>query len=301
MHGRLSAPARGITPEGGLAADQVVGPAGRTRVPVKVPLGSPVSCSGDGGPAAAMVCLVNGGFDLHDELAQGVRDAAGAWRFIRLFAALYASPIVAGDGRNDSELRAAESRLGFRLPASLREAYALVGRRNDLTRSQDRLLAPNEVGVDGTGQVLVFRVENQNVAQWGVPLSAVTEPDPPVVFRVESASKAERDWQPFLDRVSLACVEMVLSEWMFSGEVFADSRELDDEAVALLEKGFRRLPMPDYPFWAGPDGRPMRWFDGLGAVLREDGGAWLWVGAATAGGIAGVRRALPGEWLMDEG
>jgi hypothetical protein len=136
---------------------------------------------------------------------------------------------------------------------------------------------------------------------WDVPLSAVTEPDPPVVFRVDSAREAERDWQPFLDRVSVACVEMVLSEWMFSGEMFADNRELDDEGIALLEKQFRRLPMPDYPFWAGPGGRPMRCFDGLGAVLRADGGTWLWVRAATADGIAGVRRALPGEWLMDEG
>ncbi|MFE9959276.1 hypothetical protein [Micromonospora sp. NPDC005299] len=244
---------------------------------------------------------MSGGFDLHDELARGVRDASGAWRFIRLFAARYASPIVAGDGRDEGELRAAEARLGFPLPASVHEAYALVGRRYDLTRSQDRLLAPNEVGVDDTGEVLVFRVENQNVAQWGVPLSAVTEPDPPVVFRLDSARETERAWQPFLDRVSLACVEMVLSEWMFSAEMFADNRELDDEAIASLEKRFRRLPMPDYPFWAGPGGRPMRWFDGLGAVLRADGGAWLWVRAATADGLTAVRRALPGEWLMDQG
>lgn len=207
---------------------------------------------------------------------------------------------MAGDGRDDSELRAAEALLGFPLPASLREAYALVGKRNDLTRSQDRLLTPSQVSVDDTGRVLVFRVENQNVAQWGVPLWAVTESDPSVVFRVESARESERAWQPFLDRVSLACVEMVLSEWMFSGELFADNRELDDEAIGLLEKSFRRLPMPDYPFWAGPGGRPMRWFEGLGAVLREDGGTWLWVRAATADGIAAVRRAVPGEWLMDQ-
>ncbi|MBF9132667.1 SMI1/KNR4 family protein [Plantactinospora sp. S1510] len=241
------------------------------------------------------------GFDLHAELAAGVRDAAGAWRFVRLFAASYASPVLAGDGCDDEELRAAEARLGFPLPASLREAYALIGRRFDLTGAQDRLLAPDEVTVDDTGQVLVFRVENQHVAQWGIPLSAVTEPDPPVVFRLESVTRAERAWQPFLDRVSLACVEMALSEWMLSGGVYGDNRELDDDAIALLEEQFRRLPMPDYPLWAAPGGRPMRWFDGLGAILREDAGQWLWVRAASADRIAAVRRALPGEWLMDEG
>lgn len=243
---------------------------------------------------------MNGGFDLHAELAAGVRDAAGAWRFLRLFAARYVSPILAGDGCSDEELHAAETRLGFRLPGSLREAYALIGKRFDLTRVQDRLLAPHQASVDDTGQVLVFRLENQNVAQWGIPLSAVTEPDPPVVFRLDSAGQAERAWQPYLERVSLACVEMVLSEWMLSGEMFVDNRELDDEAIALLEKQFRRLPMPDYPFWAGSGGPPVRWFEGLGAVLREDARTWLWVRAASADGIAAVRRALPGEWLMDE-
>jgi hypothetical protein len=45
----------------------------------------------------------------------------------------------------------------------------------------------------------------------------------------------------------------------------------------------------------------MRWFSGLGAVLRDDAGQWLWVRAASSEGIAAVRRALPGVWLMDEG
>lgn len=40
----------------------------------------------------------------------------------------------------------------------------------------------------------------------------MTEPDPPVVFRLGSARHAERTWQPFLERVSLACLEMVLAD-----------------------------------------------------------------------------------------
>jgi hypothetical protein len=240
-----------------------------------------------------MVALVTDKFDLHDELAIGVRDAAGSWRFLRRFAARYATAIAPGDGRDEEELRAAETRLGFPLPASLRAVYELIGKRHDLTRSQDRLLGPDQVHVDDTGQVLVFRVENQDVAQWGVPLSAVAEPDPPVVFRLR---QAERMWQPFLERVSLASVEMVLSEWLLSGDTFTNDRELDDDAVAVLEKQFRRLPMPDYPCWAGPD-RPTRWFDGFGTVLREDAETWLWVRAASADGVAAVRHALPGVWL----
>ncbi|MBG0568609.1 hypothetical protein [Actinoplanes aureus] len=239
-------------------------------------------------------------FDLHAELASGLRDAPSAWHFVRLFAARYAAPIVEGDGSGEDELLAAEARLGFALPRSLREAYALIGRRDDLTRCQDRLLTPDQIHIDDAGQVLVFRWECQHVTEWGIPLSAVSEPDPPVVFRLNLSRPAGPIWRPFLDRVSLARVEMVLSEWMLSGERFADNRELDDEAVVLLEKRFRRLPMPDYPLWAEPDGGPMRWFEGLGAMLREDSGIWLWARAGSADSIAAVRCALPGEWLEDQ-
>ncbi|MFD0521093.1 SMI1/KNR4 family protein [Paractinoplanes durhamensis] len=237
---------------------------------------------------------MNDGFDLYSELVEGVRDAAAARRFIRRFAARYASPVVAGDGCDQEELRAAEDRLGFPLPVALREVYALIGRRLDLTRSQDLLLAPHRVSVEEAARVLVFRWECQHVAEWGIPLSAVTESDPPVVSRHDG----EQVWHPFLDRVSLACVEMVLSEWLATGDAFGANLHLDDETVALLESQFRRLPLPDYPRWA--DMPPVRWFEGLGAVLREDAGTWLWVRAPSADAITAVQRALPGDWSTDE-
>lgn len=236
-------------------------------------------------------------FDLPNELAGGVRDAGGAWRFLQAFAAAYARPLVAADGCSDEELRAAEVRLGVPLPGALRELYRLIGARDDLTRVQDVLLTPAELYVDESGEVLVFRVENQNVAQWGITLRLIGEPDPPVMFRVDSGPMEERAWRPFLDRVSLAAVEMVLSEWMLSDDGFYDNRELDEEAIDALENQFSRLPMPDYPLWAAPDGPPMRWFRGEDSVLSDHAGTWLWVRAASSGGLAAVRRALPGDWL----
>ncbi|GAA2571826.1 hypothetical protein GCM10010435_52860 [Winogradskya consettensis] len=230
---------------------------------------------------------------MHAALELAVRDAAGAWRFVEMFAERYATPLLEKDGYGDAELRSAEAALGFGFPEALLTAYRRIGRRFDLTRSQDVLLSPDRVYLDYSGEVLVFRVENQNVVQWGIPLSAIAEPDPPVLLRLESG------WRPYLDRVSLACVEMVLSEWMLAGDDGpVDNRELDDEAVVTLEQRFRRLPMPDYVLWADPDGKPMRWFSGLGAILREDAGHWLWVRADNAEAVTAVRRALPGDWLM---
>ncbi|MFC7479923.1 hypothetical protein ACFQX7_07580 [Luedemannella flava] len=45
---------------------------------------------------------------------------------------------------------------------------------------------------------------------------------------------------------------------------------LDDEAVALMEKRFRRLPLPDYPFWAGHGGGRRR----AGGVCRPARVGW---------------------------
>jgi hypothetical protein len=213
--------------------------------------------------------------------------------FVRRFVARHAEPLAPGDGCDEAELRAAEARLGLPLPEALRTAYGLLGRRPDLTRVQDRLLRPDQLEVDDG--VLVYRVENQHVTRWGIPLEAVTAPDPPVVYRVGEA------WVPFVPRVSDAVVEMVLSEWLFAGDEFVDNRDLDETAVAVLEQRFERLPVPDHPFWAAPGGGPVRFFEGSGVVLREDAGVWLWVRAESAAALAAVRRILPGEWLMDAG
>ena len=234
--------------------------------------------------------LVEAQFDLPAELGQGVRDAVSAWRFIRLFAAGYASPIVPGQGYDDVELGQAEARLGVTLPASVRAAYALLGRRPDLTRCQDVLLTPHQLEFDETGRVLVFRLENQGCTQWGIPLSALGEADPPVVFRGVTA------WHPFLERFSLACVEMVLSEWVVGGAPYGINCQPRDETFVLLEQRLRRLPLPDYPAWWWSAGGPVRWFETSGAVLLEHPGTWLWVRAPSPEGIAAMRQALPDEW-----
>jgi len=239
-------------------------------------------------------------FDLHVELADAVLDSAGAWRFIQGFTATYSRPVGVGDGCEAGELEEAETRLELALPAALREGYVLLGRRDDLTRVQDELMAPAELRLDDTGTVLLFRVENQSVVQWGVPLDTLDRADPPVVYRSHVGPREQNTWRPFLDRVSLAFVEMVLSEWMLAGGPGdTDNRELDPATVRELEARFDRLPMPDYPLWAEPDGDPERWYaaGGGAAILRVDAGEWLWVRAVSTEALDEVRAALPGDWI----
>lgn len=74
------------------------------------------------------------------------------------FAADWRAPLRAEDGYDAEALDAAERRLGVRLPTALREAYALFGRRDDLSRNQDRSQGPDARGTRrraraGTGRL----------------------------------------------------------------------------------------------------------------------------------------------------
>ncbi len=148
------------------------------------------------------------GFDAGEALGGGLGDRRQAWDFIRRFAAEWTTPLGPGDGVSRDAWRAAEHHVGVELPAALREAYLLFGRRPDLTSRQDRLIPPHRLGLDEPGSAVVFRVENQGCAEWGVAVADLASADPPVCIRDRDGG----DWEPFLDRVSVACAEMVLSE-----------------------------------------------------------------------------------------
>ena len=225
--------------------------------------------------------------DGHEDLAEVIASFATDWLM----------PLTPGDGCAEEELVAAEARLGLRLPAALRTTYRLVGLREALVRTQDYLLEPSRLHLVDANRMLVFRIENQNVTQWAVPVDALDLDDPPVLFRLDELSTGDGGWARFMDRLSLACFEMVLSECLFSGaNDLCDNRELDEAAVDELERGFGRLALPDYPLWAARDGSPVRWFGSGEVILREDGRQWLWARAKTPEALQRLRQALPGEW-----
>lgn len=181
-------------------------------------------------------------FDAARALGNGVPDRERAWEFLRGFAAGWQAPLVDGCGLSAGEVERAEARLGLRFPAALREFYVLLGARKDLTDNQDPLLPPGEVFVhDGFGGVLVFRAENQGCAYWGVRLEDLGLADPPVFVQSRDG------WLLFMDRLSLAAVELVLSESLFAPGRFYNACELPEDLIEPLPRRFARLPLPDYP------------------------------------------------------
>ena len=123
-------------------------------------------------------------FDAARALGAGLGDRRRAWEFIGRFAAEWASPLEPGDGFSEDVLWAARQRLGVQLPVALGEAYLLLGRRCDLTAVQDPLVPPERLRVDHPGSIMVFRVENQHCAEWGVAAAEDwKQADPPVYVR----------------------------------------------------------------------------------------------------------------------
>ena len=235
-------------------------------------------------------------FDVARSIQRVTRDRYSAWQFIQGFTETWQALLLSGDGNDEEQIAFAELRLGVRLPAALREAYELLGRRTDLTSNQDRLLQPEALRLDPSGEVLVFRLENQNNARWGIRLKESTQDDPPVLF--ENLAGRGGGWRPWLPTTSLAIVEIILSETMFGrGVEVTDNAPLDADSAALVERSYRHMDFPEYPAWTDPDGLGVRWFYGSKAVLREDSREWLWVLALRPADLAEVKAALPLDWL----
>ncbi|MFJ9344751.1 SMI1/KNR4 family protein [Streptomyces sp. NPDC101733] len=239
-------------------------------------------------------------FDVARALTAGYSSRVGAWDFVSEFAASWASPLTLADGFSSAEVQQAEERLGLPLPVALQEAYGLFGRRSDLVARQDPLLEPHELLLDPSGQLLVFRSENQGGAGWGVRLTDLSHEDPPVALF--SDHLPELTTCSFMDRLSLACVEMVLSEAVMARSGGPEGRtcQASSEVVALVEAEFAPVPLPPHPAWFEPMGPPVRWFSSPGLVLRlEPGlaGSDLTVIGRTETDLQHALDQIPGEWL----
>lgn len=263
------------------------------RVPVV--LANDLAESGRSWPACTVHRMVDA-FDVAQALRGGIPDRAGAWAFVRDFAAAWAEPLADGAGTRAEELERAEEMLGLALPTALREAYSLLGTRHDLTGNQDPLLRPSELFVhDEFGGVLVFRSENQGCAFWGVRLRDLGQDDPPVFVQSRDG------WVRYLERVSLACVELVLSETLLGSEGrLYNACELPASLIRELPSRFAPVEFPEYPMWTGKEESPVCWFSAPGKLLRLDGlsdHSWLHVRGSTFADLESLCATLPGHWV----
>lgn len=201
-------------------------------------------------------------------------DRAAVWRVAELLAADWSGrPLTPADGYTDADLDAVASDIGHPLPAALREALKLFGRRNDLTRNQDPLSTPEELGVyEGA---LIFRNENQGVCVWGVRIEDLDQDDPPTCFRPDLADKSEEEWIPWTDKLSLALAEALMSETVMAQvEGLSDAWEPGDETPE--DTGLTALPRIQPPWYQ------TSWYVGDDILAHVADGAWISVRARTS-------------------
>ncbi|MEU3493579.1 SMI1/KNR4 family protein [Kitasatospora cineracea] len=220
--------------------------------------------------------------DLPRDLPAALTDRTAAWRLIARVAAFWDAPLRPQDGCPEAELDAAEARLGLRLPAALREAYRLFGNRPDLTGNQDTLLTPDRLYVDL--DCLVYRVENQSCAYWGVPLAALGQDDPPTV--VWSDTDAPRT-EPWTARFSTECLAVVLTEPLFDEDAYVDAGEVDPASLT----GWTELPRLYEP------GIDTRFFARPDALLAVQGDSWLALRATSEEALDALCEQIEVSWL----
>ncbi|RAJ44144.1 hypothetical protein K353_01613 [Kitasatospora sp. SolWspMP-SS2h] len=234
--------------------------------------------------------------DLARDLPAALADRTAAWRLIAEIAAFWGAPLRPGAGTGagidagtgaaiDAELDAAETRLGLRLPAALREAHRLIGDRPDLTGNHDTLLPPAELYVDRG--CLVHRVENQSCAYWGIPLAALGQDDPPTVGWPDAAPSVPLEITPWTARFSTECLAVVLTEPLLDEAAYVDAGEVDPAGLAdWTELPRLHEPGVDTRFFARPEG-----------LLVVQGGSWLAMRAVSQEALDALCEKLPVSWL----
>src|SRR5207248_9906346 len=113
----------------------------------------------------------------------------------------------------------------------------------------------------------------QACAEGGVAAAGVASAGRPVCVR----GRWRGGWEPFLERVSVACVEMVLSEVLLGAGKLGNACPLPGELITVVESVYEQMALPGYRLWTG-DGIPVRWFSAPGRLLRMDGrGPYCWL------------------------
>jgi len=110
-------------------------------------------------------------------------------------------------------------------------------------------------------------------------------------------------WEPFLNRASTACVEMVLTEVLLAPGKPGNMCELPAELTTMVESAYEHMALPEYPLWAEPS-ITVRWFSAPGKLLRMDGRGpycWLSVRGRTLADLESICATIPGPWCLAEG
>jgi hypothetical protein len=187
----------------------------------------------------------------------------------------------------------------------LRSFYRSWGRRDDLTRSRERLTLPDERLI--FPDAVVICIENQGTIFWSILRESFAAPDPPVYFgdviwSDDNDTPSVGPWRLSHERVSDFLDALVLAHTFAKGASHGayaepytyENRNLQHE-VAISGKYTEKV-IRSVPWGITPDAMERRWpvFVGDGVIIDCSWG--LWVAANNAGKIDEVADLLQISW-----
>jgi hypothetical protein len=145
---------------------------------------------------------------------------------------------------NEQSIILAESRLGIRLPESVREWYSEIDGRNVLSEysNEDLALAPSEFArVEVCGKELVkFLVENQGVCWWGFELNG--SDDPPVQVNLDPPPDNLFQYAAAFSEFTYVRI-FDFDRWWYEDRFLLETREpLQQSTIRWLESRFASEP-----------------------------------------------------------
>lgn len=205
-----------------------------------------------------------------DALLRNVPQSRGErWNTLKIFFNGWFGPLGPADGYDEQSILAAANRLKLAFPPSLREWYALAGRRADVWSHQDHFLSPEELRIED--ERLVIYVENQSVVSWAIPLEDMTHDDPPVFV---SDPQDSEDWIEESPAVSMfALSQMLLNVKFAESTLYSANGEATRGSMIAIRRNYERLGLPDLNWPPGPT----RIYGGQDLVIETNGESWIWV------------------------
>jgi hypothetical protein len=114
----------------------------------------------------------------------------------RRFKEILGKPLIPADGLGEGKVAKAVRKRRIVIPRALADYYVTAG-KHEVNTAHNRLL-PIEV-LEWRGDRLVFMVENQQVAFWGIHQAALNESNP-VVWQATNVEREHLEWyeEPYL-------------------------------------------------------------------------------------------------------
>jgi hypothetical protein len=188
--------------------------------------------------------------------------------------------LKSGDGYSELELAEAEKRLGSPIPSTLREAYALFGKRSELIGVVDPLNNPEELYIERPGNLgnphtmafLIYQNESYGVWNCGVRMSDVSLKDPPTVF-LNTCEDAicMAEGVLWFDKMSTSIIEIVLSQLIVGrddDDPLYRSSLVQAEQCSTPNRAFTKLNFPTYPIGRPPCHPIVDWYADADSILR---------------------------------